>query len=238
VPITQGLTDAQNIFLDDLWVYICLRPKRPEYFILRYEPIRMLDKVAQYIESLRGERHTVFSVPQAVVDGVEPKGIKLLHLAASSLLSRGKKLGEEAFPRVYAINPKFTLTAIGEGSSSPRRERARIDAPLQPSVTKIGPQSSPAGHAFASSFAYSHTMRGAFVVRLGPETKPAEGRFEGWVQEVDSCTELRFHSTEELLKFFGQRLSQQGLQSTRPPRLTRARKSSRKKKEQQAKLGR
>jgi hypothetical protein len=80
VPITQGLTDAQNIFLDDLWVYICLRPKRPEYFILRYETIRMLDKVAQYIESLRGERHPVFSVPQAVVDGVEPEGIKLFHL--------------------------------------------------------------------------------------------------------------------------------------------------------------
>lgn len=48
-------------------------------------------------------------------------------------------------------------------------------------------------------------MRGAFVVQLGPETKPAEGRFEGWAQEVDSCTELRFHSTEELLKFLGQR---------------------------------
>ena len=48
-------------------------------------------------------------------------------------------------------------------------------------------------------------MRGAFVVRLGPETKPAEGRFEGWVQEVDSCTEQRFRSTEELLQFLGQR---------------------------------
>src|SRR6266850_2349950 len=44
-------------------------------------------------------------------------------------------------------------------------------------------------------------MRGAFVVQLGPETKPAEGRFEGLVQEVDSCTELRFRSSEELLKF-------------------------------------
>jgi hypothetical protein len=48
-------------------------------------------------------------------------------------------------------------------------------------------------------------MRGAFVVQLGSETKPAEGRFEGWVQEVDSSTELRFHSTGELLKFLGQR---------------------------------
>ena len=48
-------------------------------------------------------------------------------------------------------------------------------------------------------------MRGAFVVQLGPESKPAEGRFEGWVQEVDSCRELRFRSSEELLKFLGQR---------------------------------
>ena len=80
MPITQGLTDTQNIFLDDLWVYVCLRPKRPEYFILRYEPIRMLDKIAQYIESLRGERHPVFSVPQAVVNGVEPEGMEFLHL--------------------------------------------------------------------------------------------------------------------------------------------------------------
>jgi hypothetical protein len=48
-------------------------------------------------------------------------------------------------------------------------------------------------------------MRGAFVVQLGPETKTAEGRFEGWVEEVDSCMELRFRSTEELLKFLGER---------------------------------
>ena len=72
-------------------------------------------------------------------------------------------------------------------------------------VTKIGPKASPAGHAFTVSSAYSHTMRGAFVLQLGPETKPAEGRFEGWVEEVDSCTEIRFRSVEELLKFLGQR---------------------------------
>ena len=27
-------------------------------------------------------------------------------------------------------------------------------------------------------------MRGAFVVQLGPETRPTEGQFEGWVEEV------------------------------------------------------
>lgn len=48
-------------------------------------------------------------------------------------------------------------------------------------------------------------MRLAFVVRLGNDTQPAEGLFEGWVEEVDSSTEVRFRSTEELLKFLGRR---------------------------------
>ena len=48
-------------------------------------------------------------------------------------------------------------------------------------------------------------MRGTFVVQLGPETRPTEGQFEGWVEEADSGTELRFRSGEELLKFLGQR---------------------------------
>jgi hypothetical protein len=48
-------------------------------------------------------------------------------------------------------------------------------------------------------------MRLAFVIRLGNDTRPAEGLFEGWVEEVDSCTERRFRSTEELLAFLGER---------------------------------
>jgi hypothetical protein len=48
-------------------------------------------------------------------------------------------------------------------------------------------------------------MRAAFVIRLGRDTKPAQNYFEGWVEEVDSGNELRFHSTPELLQFLGQR---------------------------------
>jgi len=48
-------------------------------------------------------------------------------------------------------------------------------------------------------------MRGAFVIRLGPETKPFQGLFEGWVEEVDSHQEIRFRSTEQLLRFLGDR---------------------------------
>jgi len=43
------------------------------------------------------------------------------------------------------------------------------------------------------------------VVQLGRETKPAEGHFEGWIEEVDSGTEVRFRSAEELLNFLGAR---------------------------------
>ena len=48
-------------------------------------------------------------------------------------------------------------------------------------------------------------MRGAFVIRLGTETNPSEDHFEGWVEEVDSGKELRFHSTAELVKFLAER---------------------------------
>ena len=48
-------------------------------------------------------------------------------------------------------------------------------------------------------------MRLAFVVRLGADTRPSQGLFEGWIEEVDSCAELRFRSTEEMLKFLGER---------------------------------
>ncbi len=77
-------------------------------------------------------------------------------------------------------------------------------------------------------------MRGAFVVQLGPETRPTEGQFEGWVEEVDSSTVLRFRSSDELLKFLGQRFelvlasadkAQAGNRSEQvPPRKKSARK--------------
>ena len=40
-------------------------------------------------------------------------------------------------------------------------------------------------------------MRLAFVIRLGNDTRPAEARFEGWVEEVDpgmSCDFVRARS--------------------------------------------
>ena len=40
---------------------------------------------------------------------------------------------------------------------------------------------------------------------VAKETKPSEDRFKGWVEEVDSGKELRFHSTGELIQFLGER---------------------------------
>ena len=48
-------------------------------------------------------------------------------------------------------------------------------------------------------------MRGAFVIRLGRETNPADGHFEGSIEEVDSGKELKFQSSTELLRFLGER---------------------------------
>jgi hypothetical protein len=47
-------------------------------------------------------------------------------------------------------------------------------------------------------------MRRAFVVQLGSETEPAQGKYEGWVEEVDSGKQLRFRSTDELLRFISE----------------------------------
>jgi hypothetical protein len=63
-------------------------------------------------------------------------------------------------------------------------------------------------------------MRCAFVVRLGPKTKPSEARFEGWVEEVDTGKELRFRSREELLQFLGERFQavwETELDKAKPP---------------------
>jgi len=42
------------------------------------------------------------------------------------------------------------------------------------------------------------------VIRLGTETETARGHFEGRIEEVDTGNELKFRSTEELLRFMGQ----------------------------------
>jgi hypothetical protein len=44
-------------------------------------------------------------------------------------------------------------------------------------------------------------MRRAFVIQLGPETKPEQRHLDGWVEDVDTGRDARFRSTEELLTF-------------------------------------
>ncbi len=47
-------------------------------------------------------------------------------------------------------------------------------------------------------------MRGAFVVRLGPQMDSARGRFDGSVEQVDTGQRLKYRSAEELLRFLAQ----------------------------------
>jgi len=44
-------------------------------------------------------------------------------------------------------------------------------------------------------------MKRAFVIRFSPDTNPAQGKFQGHVEEVDSGKELKFRSIEEFLAF-------------------------------------
>ena len=60
-------------------------------------------------------------------------------------------------------------------------------------------------HTFLFETLYSPNMRGAFVVRLGTKTDPARGHLEGRVEEVETGDELKFRSTDELLRFMGER---------------------------------
>lgn len=46
-------------------------------------------------------------------------------------------------------------------------------------------------------------MRGAFLVQLEAGTEPAKGRFEGWVEEVDTGKRAKFQSAEEMVGFLG-----------------------------------
>jgi hypothetical protein len=53
-------------------------------------------------------------------------------------------------------------------------------------------------------------MEGAFVVRLKSEDEPGEGELAGSVEEVDTGREIRFRSTDELVKFLRQHRSRRG----------------------------
>jgi hypothetical protein len=44
-------------------------------------------------------------------------------------------------------------------------------------------------------------VKGAFVLRLGPESQSQKREFGGWIEEVDTGRDAKFHSTSELLDF-------------------------------------
>ena len=44
-------------------------------------------------------------------------------------------------------------------------------------------------------------MRRTFVLQVGPDTDMGQGNLSGWIEEVRTGKELRFRSTDELLRF-------------------------------------
>jgi hypothetical protein len=52
-------------------------------------------------------------------------------------------------------------------------------------------------------------MKRAFVLRLTTEARPAEGTFQGRVEEVDSGQNIKFATIEEFLNFLQQCLDHQ-----------------------------
>ena len=52
-------------------------------------------------------------------------------------------------------------------------------------------------------------MKRAFVLRLGPESRPSSGKFEGRVEEVDSGRSRKFGSVEEFFEFLQRCLDEQ-----------------------------
>ena len=52
-------------------------------------------------------------------------------------------------------------------------------------------------------------MKRAFVLRLGPESRPSGDKFEGRVEEVDSGKSRKFGSVEEFLEFLQRCLDEQ-----------------------------
>lgn len=61
---------------------------------------------------------------------------------------------------------------------------------------------------------YDARMRESFVLTLGDGTEPADRSFAGWIEHVATGQERRFRSTDELLAFLAECITQ--LQSNRP----------------------
>jgi hypothetical protein len=81
----------------------------------------------------------------------------------------------------------------GRSAREPRRKR-NFNAKLNVSFTRV--QREPRN--------FQYVMRRAFVLQLGPDTQPLQRQYDGWIEEVDTGRELRFRSTDELLRFLSE----------------------------------
>jgi hypothetical protein len=125
VTITEGLPHPRIYLLTTPGFACVLRPESPDHPVLRYEPIRMLDKLVQYIESLRCERHTIFPAPQATVNDVEPGSRTSIVVSARPDVGFAKR---KIRPALRGCSAK--ITEVDDVSNRTRRFGATVEAPV------------------------------------------------------------------------------------------------------------
>src|SRR5215467_14320785 len=79
--IAEDFANAQNVFLDEFRIHICLRPEGFQEFILRHQASRVFHQVTQYVEGLWGKRYPVLTAPKALVRRIQPECLENLHAA-------------------------------------------------------------------------------------------------------------------------------------------------------------
>ncbi len=78
-PVAEHLPDPEDVLLYHFLIHEGVGPQRLEDFVLRDDPPRVVDEVPQQVEGLRRERDALVAAPEAVIDGVEPERVELLH---------------------------------------------------------------------------------------------------------------------------------------------------------------
>src|SRR5262249_22299906 len=77
--IAEDLPDFQDVLLDDFRIDVSVRPEGLQDLLVCYQAIRVLDQIAEHVERLRRQRHTLVAAPQTLVDRVKTKRVEVLH---------------------------------------------------------------------------------------------------------------------------------------------------------------
>jgi hypothetical protein len=140
--IAQHFANAQNVFLDEFRIYVCLRPEGFQKFILRYQASRVLHQITQYIEGLWGKRYPVLTAPKAMVRRIKPECLENLH-AAPFGCQNDEKAGIAGILRQYQDHFTCLLSEPPDRGCSPVTEiRLKSDVYVTfsfPGIRILGP---------------------------------------------------------------------------------------------------